>query len=245
MTQARDEASANFAPSRKPKILLKIAPDLTVDEVADIAFAVRNSGVDGVIVSNTTVQRPSSLIDRKPHAGPMRPLADLYAHIANKVQFGGLSGLPLKPYTLATLRALRPLLPASIPIIGCGGIASGADALEYARAGASAVQLYTSFGYDGVGAPRRIKDELAALLRAQGTTWAAVVHDAVEETSWREPPPPEPVKPEEVTVQQLVAEAEELKRLVDEFSARDALGATKEEELRNPSSEPLALSTVV
>lgn len=108
-----------------------------------------------------------------------------------------------------------------MPIIGCGGIANGADALEYARAGCTAVQLYTSFGYDGVGAPRRIKDELTALLRAEGTTWAQVVAGAVEATAFKELPPPEPVKPGEVTVQQLVAEAEELKRLLDEFGARE------------------------
>lgn len=63
---ARDEVVSTQASQRKPKILLKIAPDLTMDEVADIAIAVRSSGVDGIIVSNTTVQRPSSLIDGKP-----------------------------------------------------------------------------------------------------------------------------------------------------------------------------------
>ncbi|GJE90435.1 dihydroorotate dehydrogenase 2 [Phanerochaete sordida] len=211
VTQARDEAAASLAPTRKPKVLLKIAPDLTADEVGDIAAAVRASGIDGVIVSNTTVQRPASL------------------HDANRTEAGGLSGAPLKPYTLATLRALRPLLPASTPIIGCGGIASGADALEYARAGAAAVQLYTGFGYDGVGAPRRIKDELAALLRAEGTTWAEVVKGAVAEKAWKAPPPPKPVLPEEVTVKQLVAEAEELKRLLDEYAGRGREKARSEE----------------
>ncbi|EKM50326.1 uncharacterized protein PHACADRAFT_264935 [Phanerochaete carnosa HHB-10118-sp] len=216
VAQARDEVATSYTPTRKPKILLKIAPDLTTEEVADIAAAVRKSGVDGVIVSNTTVQRPSSL------------------HDANRVETGGLSGLPLKPYTLATLCALRPLLPASVPIFGCGGINTGADALEYAREGCTAVQLYTGFGYDGVGAPRRIKDELAALLKAEGTTWSAVVRKAVEEKSWKEPPLPEPVRPEEVTVQQLVAEAEELKKLLDEFA---------NEEKRGPGSEEMSLMT--
>ena len=117
----------------------------------------------------------------------------------------------MQPLSLRALRTLRTHLPARIPIIGCGGIASGADALEFARAGCTAVQLYTSFGYDGVGAPRRIKDELAALLRAEGTTWAQVVRAAVESTSLQELPAPEPVRPEEVTVAQLVKEAEELK----------------------------------
>lgn len=75
VTQACDEATSSFAPARKPKILLKIAPDLTTDELTDIAVAVRNSGVDGVIVSNTTIQRPSSLIDREASC--------IHYHIAN------------------------------------------------------------------------------------------------------------------------------------------------------------------
>lgn len=61
MVKARDEASS----ARKPKLVLKIAPDLSEDEVADIAAAVRSSGVDGVIVSNTTIRRPPGLIDRQ------------------------------------------------------------------------------------------------------------------------------------------------------------------------------------
>lgn len=81
------------------------------------------------------------------------------------------------------MRTLRSHLPASIPIIGCGGISSGADALDYARAGASFVQVYTAFGYDGVGACRRIKDELTEALAKEGTTWAAVVKDATERLS--------------------------------------------------------------
>lgn len=143
----------------------------------------------------------------------------MYPHLSvdNKAEVGGLSGTPLKPFTLATLRALRPLLPASIPIIGCGGISSGADALEYAKEGATAVQLYTSFGYDGVGTCRRIKDELVDLLKQEGTTWAELVKTSVQEKCLKEVPPLEPVKPEEVTVSQLVKEAEELKKLLDGF----------------------------
>ena len=64
---------------------------------------------------------------------------------ANKGETGGLSGKPLKLLTLRALKTLRAYLPASTPIIGCGGISSGADALEYGRAGASFVQLYTEF----------------------------------------------------------------------------------------------------
>ncbi|KAH9926271.1 uncharacterized protein BXZ73DRAFT_102954 [Epithele typhae] len=214
VTAARDEVAALSPHSHRPKLLLKIAPDLSSEEVAGVAEAVRSiGGVDGVIVSNTTIQRPSSL---------MAP---------NKQEVGGLSGPPLKQLSLATLRALRAELPASVPIIGCGGISSGADALEFARAGAAAVQLYTVFGYRGPGAAREIKDELAALLRAEGTTWQAVVTDAVERTAWREPSPAPPKAKEkeggEVSVQLLVQEAEELKKLLDGLGERLGEGEVK------------------
>lgn len=91
---------------------------------------------------------------------------------------GGLSGTPLFPLSLKAVKILRAQLPASIPIIGCGGISSGADALEFARAGASTIQLYTAFGYGGAGTARRIKDELTEELHRQGTTWQKVVSEA-------------------------------------------------------------------
>ena len=109
--------------------------------------------------------------------------------LANKVEAGGLSGPPLKPLSLTTLRTLRGLLPASVPLIGCGGISSGADALEFARAGAAAVQLYTAFGYQGPGTARHIKDELTELLRKEGKTWREVVREAVVERELLDPTP--------------------------------------------------------
>lgn len=89
----------------------------------------------------------------------------------NQDQVGGLSGKPLFPYALNALKTLRPLLPPTIPIIGCGGISSGSDALAMANAGASIVQIYTSFGFRGVGTPRLIKDEISERLRLNGESW--------------------------------------------------------------------------
>ncbi|CDO68192.1 hypothetical protein BN946_scf184938.g44 [Trametes cinnabarina] len=217
---ARDEVAATSVTKHRPKLLLKIAPDLDESEVADIAAAVRaTNGVDGVIVSNTTIRRPPGVSD------------------PNKFEQGGLSGPPLKPYALATLRTLRGLLPPSIPLIGCGGISSGADALEYARAGASAVQLYTAFGYGGVGVCRQVKDELAALLRQEGKTWSQVVQEAVAQTSFKETATSENAgsaqgqnvdatdgsgsdSARESSIKLLVEEAQELKRLLDGLGER-------------------------
>ncbi|CAE6471378.1 unnamed protein product [Rhizoctonia solani] len=154
--------------SNPPKIVLKIAPDLDELAIQDVAEAVRESGADGVIVSNTTIQRPG-------------------LKSASAQEVGGLSGPPLFPLSLKALKALRAHLPANIPIIGCGGISSGADALEFARAGASSIQLYTAFGYSGVGTARRIKDELTDELKRLNTTWEKVVDEAVKTQAWVKP----------------------------------------------------------
>ncbi|KAI0030190.1 hypothetical protein K488DRAFT_25632, partial [Vararia minispora EC-137] len=187
--RARDAAAA----PHRPRLVLKVAPDLSEQQARDVAEAMRATpGVDGVIVSNTTVQRP---------AGLTSPTAS---------ESGGLSGPPLLPLTLQTLRTLRTHLPANTPILACGGIRTASDALSYARAGAAAVQMYTALAYDGPGAPRRIKDELAEKLREEGRTWKEVVESAVERLAWR----PEETDKEDAgkqDVRQLIREAEELR----------------------------------
>jgi len=130
-------------------IFLKVAPDLKPDEPGEIVAAVRRHGFDGVIVSNTTLDRPASL--RSAHAA----------------QTGGLSGAPLGPRSNAMLRAFREA-DGALALIGVGGVASGADAYAKLRAGADAVQLYSALVYEGPGLGARIKRELAALLRADG-----------------------------------------------------------------------------
>lgn len=128
-------------------------------------------------------------------------------------EVGGLSGKPIKPYSLKALQILRAHLPASVPLIGCGGISTGKDALDYAKAGACMVQVFTSFGYDGVGACRRIKDQLVDELVKEGKTWKQVVDEAVGKLSLKEVQSQEP---KENNVQQLILEAQELKALLDQ-----------------------------
>ncbi|WFD03424.1 hypothetical protein MOBT1_002113 [Malassezia obtusa] len=161
VARARDGVVSGAERAKLP-LLVKVSPDLTDAELHDISDAAENSGIDGIIVSNTTVTRPAGLLSHQ---------------YVNEV--GGLSGPPVKPLALHALSVIYARSRGQIPLIGCGGIASGADALEFAKAGASAVQLYTALGYQGPGLPRRIKDELASLLRAEGTTWRQVVGTAV------------------------------------------------------------------
>jgi dihydroorotate dehydrogenase len=133
-----------------PPLLLKIAPDLTGADRENIAGVALASGLDGLIVSNTTVDRPAGL--RGAAAG----------------EAGGLSGRPLFRPSTDLLAEMYRLTGGKMPIVGVGGIASGADAYAKIRAGASLVQLYTGMVYRGPGLIARIKRELAARLRADG-----------------------------------------------------------------------------
>jgi dihydroorotate dehydrogenase len=138
-------------------VLLKIAPDLDAHALDDIAGAVVASGIEGVIVSNTTVARPS-------------------LRSANAHEAGGLSGRPLFAPSTDILRQMRTRLPRDILLIGVGGISSGADAYEKIRAGACLVQLYTGLVYEGPGLVARIKRDLLACLARDGF---ATLADAV------------------------------------------------------------------
>ncbi len=142
-------AEARAEIGRTPPVFLKVAPDLEPDEPGEIAAAVRRHGFEGIIVSNTTVERSPTL--RSPQAG----------------ETGGLSGAPLMSRSTAVLRAFRDA-DATLPLIGVGGVASGVDAYAKLKAGANAVQLYSALVYEGPGLVQRIKRELAALLRAEG-----------------------------------------------------------------------------
>lgn len=131
-------------------VFLKIAPDLDEAEIADIIDAVRGSFLAGLVISNTTLERPASL--RSQH----------------KDEAGGLSGAPLMAMSTEVLRIFATELKGEMDIIGVGGIASGADAYAKIRAGAHAVQFYSALVFAGPGLVEHIKTDLAALLRADG-----------------------------------------------------------------------------
>ncbi len=146
-------------------LLLKIAPDLTSAERRDIAEVALDAGIDGLIVSNTTVERPAGLRSR--HRG----------------EAGGLSGRPLFAASTALLADMYRLTQGRLPIVGVGGVASADDAYAKIRAGASLVQLYTALVFDGPGVVTRIKTGLTELLLRDGfaSIDAAVgsAHDSV------------------------------------------------------------------
>lgn len=137
-------------PQPAPPLLVKIAPDLTDEDKADIAAVSLSLGVSGLIATNTTIARPTELTG------------------AARAEAGGLSGRPLFAPATAVLGDLYRLTEGRIPLIGVGGVASGADAYRKIRAGASLVQLYTGLIYGGPGLVPRIKTELARLLRQDG-----------------------------------------------------------------------------
>ncbi len=135
---------------RRVPLFLKVAPDLTDADVADIAEVLLASEADGLIVSNTTIDRPDSL--KSPHAR----------------EIGGLSGRPLTVPALERLSAFRQALGTKRPLIGVGGISNADDAYARIRAGASLIQLYTAMIYEGPGLPARIAAGIAAHLKADG-----------------------------------------------------------------------------
>lgn len=151
-------AAASARGPAGPPLFLKVAPDLDDAQVDSIAEAVSAAPVAALIVGNTTLERPPTLLSR--HAA----------------EAGGLSGRPLRPLAQAMLARFARALGGRVPLIGVGGIESGADAYARIRAGASAIQLYTALVYEGPGLPARINAGLAALVRRDGF---ATLADAV------------------------------------------------------------------
>lgn len=132
----------NLKQKRKP-ILLKIAPDLTEEQLLDIIDIVATTKIDGVIATNTTISREGLTSD-------------------NKNEMGGLSGKPLTKRSTEVIRFLSQKSNKAFPIIGVGGIHSAKDALEKLDAGADLIQLYTGFIYEGPGLIKEINKAILA-----------------------------------------------------------------------------------
>ena len=145
LKRAQDAIAAKPVP-----LLVKIAPDATDDDLDDIVAVCRDLRMDGIIVGNTTLSRPASLRSER------------------RGETGGLSGAPLTTLSTEVLRKTAQRVERQFPLVGCGGIGSGADAYAKIRAGATLVQLYSAMVYEGPPLIRCIKDELAALLARDG-----------------------------------------------------------------------------
>ncbi len=148
-------AAANRVGGLDKPILVKIAPDLDPGALEAIVGIARDHGVNGLIVSNTTVGR----------SGATSPLAG---------EAGGMSGVPLRELADDVLRRAHAVA-GGLPIIGVGGIFSAEDAWRKILVGASLVQVYTGFVYEGLGLARRINEDLLLLMEQAGVTSLAQV----------------------------------------------------------------------
>jgi dihydroorotate dehydrogenase len=136
----------------RPPLLVKIAPDLTTEERADIAAVAISTGIDGIVVANTTVARPVGLTSM------------------NARERGGLSGRPLFDSSTELLSQMYQLTGGRIPLVGVGGVSSAEDAYAKIRSGASLVQLHTALIFTGMNLIAHLKNGLARLLQADGFT---------------------------------------------------------------------------
>jgi len=146
--EARERVQKNAGDS---PILLKIAPDLSLSELDDVVHVARSRRVDGMIVGNTTLARPSTLREQ-----------------TRAKEAGGLSGRPLFRLSTRMVAETYVRVEGAFPLIGVGGIDSGGGALTKIRAGASLIQLYSALVYKGVGLIDDIKRDLASTLLRTG-----------------------------------------------------------------------------
>ncbi|MBX7248977.1 MAG: quinone-dependent dihydroorotate dehydrogenase [Caulobacteraceae bacterium] len=145
------EARAGLTAAHGPRpVFLKVAPDLDEGEIAQIAEACLAGGIDALVVSNTTVDRPGGLRSRQ------------------AAETGGLSGKPLFQPSTQVLADFYAATQGRLPLIGVGGVGSAQEAWAKIRAGASAVQLYSALVFEGPGLVGRIRDGLRARLAAEG-----------------------------------------------------------------------------
>jgi len=153
-TRNRELSLAAGRTAGRVPLLVKVAPDLEEQELELIVEVARRTEIDGIIATNTTIAREN--------------LASASAGVVSAIGAGGLSGAPLRARSTEVIRALYRLSRGEITIIGVGGIFNATDAWEKICAGASLVQLYTGFIYEGLTAARDINDGLAQILSREG-----------------------------------------------------------------------------
>lgn len=139
--------SLSLSKANPKPVLLKISPDLTVEQLDDVIFILKETKTDGVIAANTTISRDGLRTEK---------------NLVEKMGTGGISGKPLSNRSTEMIRYLRKELGKDYPIIGVGGIMSVDDALEKTKAGADLIQIYTGFIYEGPGFIKRINQKLAS-----------------------------------------------------------------------------------
>lgn len=148
------EMAAQKSVHRRP-ILLKIAPDITDGQLDDILEVIEACDIDGIIATNTTIERDDLRTRGQQDLGP-----------------GGVSGRPVRQRSVELIKRIYTLTDGKLPIIGVGGIFTAEDALETIRAGASLVQVWTGFIYEGPSAIRRINRGLTRACEEEG--WANI-----------------------------------------------------------------------
>lgn len=153
LQQRNTELARQFALSKPKPLLLKIAPDLTEAEIESIVEVAMGTRISGIIATNTTVRRDDLLTSND----------DVTA-----CGEGGLSGAPLRHRSNQVVALIYRLTRGALPIIGVGGVFTAEDAWEKISAGASLIQLYTGFIYEGPNVARRINEGLAEILKREG-----------------------------------------------------------------------------
>lgn len=150
MLQTRKESCGEFSSGNAPALFIKLAPDLSEEQQNDIADVLLNSEINGVILSNTTLDRPD------------------YLSSSFRDEKGGLSGAPVRDKSTAIIHNFYKLTTGKIPIIGVGGISTAEHAYEKIKAGASLVQLYTGMIFEGPEIANSINKGLIDLLQKDG-----------------------------------------------------------------------------
>jgi len=153
LQQRNRSLAETYSPSHPKPLLLKIAPDLTEAEIASIVDAALQTGVAGIIATNTTIERDGLQTPR--------PQVEACGE-------GGLSGAPLRHRSNEVISFIHRAAGGALPIIGVGGVFTAADAWDKICSGASLIQLYTGFIYEGPSVARRINEGLSRILQREG-----------------------------------------------------------------------------